>query len=154
MGEDLQQAYRAANQALEEIPAFEDIPRVDRNTAKELAQNTGNQAVAAFRNSRGAAGTSSPEPYSSASHGVSGNGSKSTPLGSSQGGGEDGMQGSRQSADGASNTWEEGVNAAASRARSAAQQVATAAREEVCHQRTHVSQCAFQASLRCNWYRP
>ena len=131
LGEDLQQAYRAANQALEEIPAFEDIPKVDSNAVKELAEGTGEQAVSAFRNSRGAAGTTSESMDSDPeeeSRDASQNGSG--PSTSRQSESEPSY--SRQSGeDAAASKWEEGVNMAASKGRSAIQQVATAAREEV-----------------------
>lgn len=131
LGEDLQQAYRAANQALEEIPAFEDIPKVDRSVVKKLAEDTGEQAISAFRNSKGAAGTTSESldsDYEEECRPSSSNGSGSRQGSSSEGVSSSGRQGGK---DGAASNWEEGVNVAASRARSAVQQVATAAREEV-----------------------
>ena len=129
LGEDLQQAYRAANQALEEIPAFEDIPKANRKVVEELAEGAGSQAVAAFRNSRGAAGTSDMQESSpSASHDASTNGSRPRQESSTK----KARAGGRKSGDdGAAGKLEEGINVAASRARSAAQQVATAVKEEV-----------------------
>lgn len=146
LGEDLQQAYRAANQALEEIPAFEDLPKVNSKVVKELAQKTGSQAVEAFANSRGAAGTTrsaSNGNSSSGSHsnGASENGSQSNSENGSESGAEhrqhsgpdskrsESLQG--RGGGGADNEWEENANEVASRARSVAQQVVTAAKEEV-----------------------
>ena len=136
LGEDLQQSYRAANQALEEIPAFEDLPRVDRNTAKELAEKTGSQAISAFRNSRGAAGTSGSNSASDGVHGSSENGSSNPSSNGHHS--RAAQQQSQNSGDSTANAWERGANAAASRIRSAATQLATAAKEEVGH-----SACLF-----------
>ncbi len=130
LGEDLQQAYRAANQALEEIPAFEDIPRVDRRVVKELAEGTGEQAISAFRNSRGAAGTTAA---SDATDPKEGNGhNSSNGVGTRRKTSEATTSGTRQGReDNTASSLEEGINVAAGRAQSAVQQVATAAREQV-----------------------
>lgn len=128
LGEDLQQAYRAANKALEEIPAFEDIPKVDRQAITSLAEGTAAQAVNAFRNSRGAAGTTNPSQDSETCHEASTNGSK--PSYNSHNGTRDQAEFGSSSNESSARAIEEGVNAAASKARSAAQQVATAAKKE------------------------
>jgi hypothetical protein len=58
MGDDLVQAYRAANTALEEIPSYSDLRNSGRKQRLKatLGKRAERQAVAAFRNSEGAAG--------------------------------------------------------------------------------------------------
>jgi hypothetical protein len=58
MGDDLVQAYRAANTALEEIPSYSDLRNSGRKRRLKatLGKRAERQAVAAFRSSEGAAG--------------------------------------------------------------------------------------------------
>ena len=64
MGEQLQRAYRAANDAVEEIPPFEDMSKRSHKAKggwSEAHEASEQHAVEAFRNDSGAAGKSLAE---------------------------------------------------------------------------------------------
>ena len=60
LGEELQAAYRAANEAVEEIPPAGDDPRPSQAQTPDDSRDVTEPAVDAFRNDVGVAGTTQP----------------------------------------------------------------------------------------------
>ena len=129
MGEQLQRAYRAANDAVEEIPPFEDVSKRSHKakagwSEAHEASVSKEHAVEAFRNDSGAAGKSlaaSEEEQTQDYRGVNG-ASSALPADA------DPEQGSYM---GSTSDFRTSLNEGASRAQRAAKQIATKLQHEV-----------------------